>query len=344
MKKKMFGAGLAALFSVAMIMSASAGELTAEQVLLNYQEASAQATNFTAALTAGADITLSIPEADMSMGITGDMTMDMKAATNPLQVEMSADMNGSMMGQGGKMSMQMYMVPADDGSFEYYMGSDADDGNGMQWVLSTIDADTAGQLTEMIGNSGSGTLANMPINYELIDGTVDINGTPCYALTASLNWDDMMNLYTYAMQAVSTAAGQELPTDALPDEDTLAAMGSMLGGLELYVEMDVDAEDFRVVRMLADLNDSDWAALGTTVAAMMGLTDDEGNLMNVSLQGNDVSLECFYSYDTPVSVTVPQEVKDAAANVGNAMDLAGSVDLNSAAAAVGELESGQSAQ
>ena len=107
-----------------------------------------------------------------------------------------------------------------------------------------------------------------------------------------------------------------------------------LGGLKLNVEMDVDAESYLPIRLYMDMAGSDWVTLGAMIGGMMGLTNEDGSLMSISLDVNDLYLEYLYDYSTPVTVEIPQEVIDSATDMGSAADLAGS-----AAEMVGEVES-----
>lgn len=313
MKKKLFGAALAAFFSAAMVMGSFAGELTAEEIMEKSKAASESLNEVSATVDGKADVTLAFPDQNMTLGVTGSMGMYVAATLDPLAALVEASMTGDMMGQSGSMDMEIYMVPEDDGSLYVYAGMDQ--GEGLEWMLTSIDAKTVSQYTDML--KGGKAMSDLPISFTLADGTVDVNGTECYSLVASLGWEDIMNLYKAALEV----AGDAVPAESIPDEETLASVGALLGGLVVNFEMDVDTEKYLVQKLHIDLNGSDWVTLGATIAAMMGMTDDSGNLLSVSLDVNALYLDYYYDYGTPVSIEVPQDVVDNATNVGSATDL-----------------------
>ena len=313
MRKKLLGAALAACFSGAMVMGAFAGEMTVEQVLEKYAAATTEMSSFGAAVDGVANISLGVPDANMTMDMNGSTTMDMQMTIDPLAMEMSAQMSGEAMGQGGTMSMQMYMVPSENNTIKVYTGADA--GEGMEWSVTEVENEAVSQIKDMLANGEM--ITDLPIAFELKDGTVEVGGKQCYALVSSLTWEDAMNLYAYAIEAT----GGMIPVESILDEETMETMTYLLGGLVINFEIDVDTETFLPMRAHIDTEGSDWVSLGATVAAMMGLTDEEGNLMSVDLNVNDLHLDYTYNYDQEVSIEVPQEIVDVATDLGNAMDL-----------------------
>lgn len=327
MRKTLFGAAMAAIFSASMVMGSFAGEITVEEVLENYAAASAEVTEMNATAAGVADITLSMPEQDMTMGISGNIDMDMSVALDPIAAEITGSMEGSAMGQGGKADMHVYMVPAEDGSLATYAGVDM--GEGMEWALTTIDAESVEQFKELLANKAMDFSA-MPVEFELADELVEVEGTDCYELVAALTWEDMLAIFQMAVEQ----AGDAVPEGTLPDEETLQALGTMLGGLQVNMTIDVDAETFRPAYARIDFDGSDWVTLGAVLASVMGATDEEGNLLPLTLDVTDLYLEYFYDYETPVEIEVPQEVIDSAEDMGSTSDLSGVAEEM-----VGELES-----
>lgn len=320
MMKKLFGAALAVCFSAGMVMGSFAGELTAEEVLQNYMEAGQSISSLCANASGVADISLSVPDAEMTMGITGDMNMDLAATMDPLAIAASGTASGELMGEGGSISMQMYMVPEEDGSMTMYAG--VDQGEGMEWASTTMESETMDQIKQLMGNTEM--MKDLPIAFELADGTVSVNDTECYALVSTMGIEDMITLY----KAVAEKAGEALPADALPDDETMEMVSSLLGGLKLNIEIDVNAEDFTPVKARIDMDGSDWVTLGSVLASVMGLTNEDGSLMSVSLDVNDLYIEYLYDYTTEVAIEVPQEVIDQAVAAGSLEDLsAGAAEM-----------------
>ena len=326
MKKTLFGAALAACLSAGMVMGAFAGEMTADEVFQNYIEASGTASQIYASVVGEIDAQLAVPDAQMTIGGTGSMEMEVAATMDPLAIKAVGGMSGQMLDQGGEVNMEMFMVPDEDGSLKMYMGVDM--GEGMEYAVSTIDAETMEQIQGMMGNAD--LVAGLPISFELADGTVEANGKECYALVSTLGIEDIMNV----MNAALEKAGDAIPEGTMPDEDTMAMITSLLGGLKLNVEIDVDTESYLPIRLYMDMAGSDWVTLGAMIGGMMGLTNEDGTLMSISLDVNKLYIEYLYDYSVPVTVEVPQEVIDSATDLGNAADLA-----DDAAELVGEVES-----
>jgi len=314
MRKTLFGAAMAACFSASMVMGAFAGEMTVDEVMQKYVEASAGVTEANANAKGVADITLSMPEQETTMDIGGGLDLDMAFTLDPITVEVAGSMQGEAMGEGGQVDMHVYMVPAEDGGLSTYAGVDM--GEGMEWALTSIDAETVGQFQELLANKTM-DFSTLPISFELADGMADVNGTECYELVATLGWEDMLAVFQMAMEQ----AGDAIPEGTLPDEETLQAFGTLLGGLQMNFTIDVDSETFQPAYARIDFEGSDWVTLGAVLASVMGATDEEGNLLPMSLDVKDLYLEYFYDYSTPVAIEVPQEVIDNAQDMGNAADL-----------------------
>jgi hypothetical protein len=136
---------------------------------------------------------------------------------------MSAQMSGEAMGQGGTMSMQMYMVPSENNTIKVYTGADA--GEGMEWSVTEVENEAVSQIKDMLANGEM--ITDLPIAFELKDGTVEVGGKQCYALVSSLTWEDAMNLYAYAIEAT----GGMIPVESMLDEETMETMTYLLGGL-----------------------------------------------------------------------------------------------------------------
>lgn len=326
MKKTLFGAALAACLSAGMVMGTFAGEMTAEEVFQNYIETSGTVEQVSSHVDAKIDAQLSVPDAQMTLGGNGSMEMDVAAVMDPLTMKAVGTMSGQMMDQGGEANMEMYMVPDEDGSLKMYVGVDM--GEGMEYGVSTIEPEVMEQIKGMMGNADM--FADLPISFELADGTVEVNGTECYELVSTLGIEDIINIVNAAVEK----AGDVIPEGTMPDEETMAMVTSLLSGLKLNVAMDVDAESYLPIRLYMDMAGSDWVTLGAMIGGMMGLTNEDGSLMSISLDVNDLYLEYLYDYSTPVTVEIPQEVIDSATDMGSAADLAGS-----AAEMVGEVES-----
>lgn len=287
---------------------------TADDVLQKYVEASKDLGPVNADVNLDGQAAMEIPDAGTTIDLTAGGSMKLGGTLDPIQLGLDGTFQLSLMGENLNMGMQMYAVQNDDGSVSAYTGVDEGDGNGMQWSQDTLDAEEVSELTELLKNSNV-DFTTMPIEFTLGSQPADVNGKECYALTSVLTWEDVKNVISYSTEAakalVQQAGGDpdELDTEELTGE--IASLDQYLNGLTANLEIDVDTETYKAQKAHLDLNGSDWSALGGVLSESMGLTDDEGNPMSVNLSVSNAALDITYDYDTPVSVNVPEEAKNA---------------------------------
>lgn len=333
MRKNVLTTILTAGFAGMMMFSASAADLTADEVLSNYYEASKEVKSAAADVTMAADISVGVEEMDMTFDINGNADMSMIFSLDPIQYQIDADMSGSLMGQGGEMGMTMYMVD-EDGSLVTYMGLEA---TGLtpegetQWTKQAIPAEETSQLTDMMSTLTQVDMSDAPITYELADEMKDVNGTSCYVLTSAITSEDIPAIYSYAMEKVADLLPEEVSQSGqLPSEEDLSAITSMLTGLVINMEIDIDAETFKPMRMYADMEGTDWTMFEAIFANAFGLKKETGELLPVNFTVNSLYMEGTYDYSAEAVVTVPEEVKAAAQEIDPAAieDLAGSFGMS----------------
>ena len=320
MKKKLIGFGFAAVMSAAMAMNAFAGEVTVDDVLAGYAEASKNAREATAVVEGKADAVITVEEQG-SMTINGNADMNVAFSLDPFQIYTDAVMNGKMemMGQemGGEIAMTVYGVPEEDGTTTMYAGMN--EGQGMEWFKTAMPAEAMDMMKSMMENVNFSP-ADLPIEFTLSDELKDVNGTECYVLNTTLTWEDVMNCYSVVLEKVSEMLPEEAKAQ-LPDADTLNMAGAMLSGLQFNMEMDVAADTYLPMYLHIDLEGSDWVTLGAVIASMTGAQGEDGSLPSISLDVNELYLDYTYDYTTPVEVTVPDDVIAQAVDEGGVEDL-----------------------
>ncbi len=311
MRKNVLASVLAVGGACMMMFNAYGAELTVDEVMANYYEASKEAKSAAADVTMDADISVSVEGMEQAIDAVGHADMSMLFALEPIQYEINAKMNGSAMGMGGDLDMTMYMVD-EDGAIVTYSGVTMDEE--VQWIRQAIPAEDAQQLYDLIAQSSEMDLSDMPVTYELADEMTEVNGIECYTVTSTITAEDFINLYSYVMEK----AGDAIPEEAastMPTAEDLEMVTSVLAGLKVNLELDIAADTFKPIRMYMDTEGSDWTMIAAVFASMTGMTKEDGTLMSVDLDVKSLFMEAVYDYEAEVAVTVPDEVKEAAQEV-----------------------------
>ena len=303
MKKKMILSLCAAAAAALMSVNAFAGEVTLEEVLANFSASSKEATEFVCDVDMKADISIDLPDMDSTFGMGGEGSMNIACTTDPINVGSTGSFNASAMGEQFDVDFQMYAVTEEDGSLGTYIHAVANDED-TGWQYDALPAEDAAQILEM-AKSINVDWSQMPINFTLGDGTVDVEGHDCYQLLSTMTGAEIIDLFKYAMEMAAQTVGEEL-SEELPT-DQLDMIAPMLTGLVINMEIDVDSTEYLPMRMHMDLEGSDWTILGAVFAQYADLTNDDGTLMNVSIDVPALYIDYLYDYDAAVEISVPAE-------------------------------------
>ena len=296
-----------------MMLSGFDSAATVDDVLAKYQEASTNATEFSADMDLGVDVSLFVKDYDMSLGVKGNGDLSMACTTDPLAIGMDGAVTVDVMGESMNINLQQYMIPEEDGSLASYTytetpGEEEGEVNG-EWSKTSIPAEVVEKLMDMIKNGGV-DYSELPITFTLGDAPVDVNGAECYQLYTTLTFQDVLALIEYAVsKAGEEAAGQ------LPPTEELAAFEAYVGGIKVNLEIDVDTTTYLPACFHMDTEGTDWASIAALAASAMGLADEEGNPMEVELNVDSLYANAVYDYETPVSIVVPQEAIDSAQEI-----------------------------
>ncbi len=299
---------------------------TAEDVLAKYTEASKNATDANAKVNLDADVTLNVPSMGGAFQITGGGTMDVAATMDPLAFSEAGTFNYSAVGQEGNIGVEMYGVTEDDGSVTMYIGADMD--GEKQWQKQSIPAEDAQKLVEAAKN-GNLDFGDLGINFDLASAPVDVNGTECYQLTTQLGWDDLKNVLNKSVEMAANLGSEEVTEEQLQEVmsqlDQIEPIGSLF---KVNVELDVATDTYLPMGAKIDLVDSDWASLAALVGPMMGIENEDGTAADVELNVAALGMDFTYDYNTPVSVTVPDEAVNNAveADPSELADVAGAAE------------------
>ena len=324
MRKNLTTSVLAAAAALAMTFGASAAEVTVDEILENYYAASKEVTEAGADITMAADLSLSMEGQEESLTAAGDADMSMLFSLDPLQYEIHGSMSGSAMGMGGSLDMTMYMLE-EDGNVVTYTGINM--GEEQQWIKQSLPMGETGDFADLMAKAKEIDLSDAPITWVLAEDVIDINGIECYELTADLTAEDLINLFSYSMEKVGDLLPQEAVSQ-IPSAEDLQSMASVITGLNLHFEMDLDTETCKPMRIYMDTEGTDWTMIEAIAASMLSAPGEDGSLPALDINVNSLYMEALYDYDAEVAITVPEDVKAAAQEV----------DMNELAADLGSLE------
>ena len=275
---------------------------TAEDVLQKYVDSSKNVEKASADADFVLDASIAVPAADMTMGLSASGTEAIAMTMDPLAMKADASFDVSMMGQNLNVKVSIYGVTEEDGSFALYVLTDTGEGDA-QWQKTATDA---AQIQELIEKASTMQLdvSSLPLSFELAPAAVDVNGTECYELYASMGVADLLLVaQPYMDQIIPEGQG-------ITAED-IQTIGSLLSGIQFNISLDVDAETYKPMKVHLDLDGSDWTTIAALLASSFG-TDDAGNPYEVNLDVNAVALDIVYDYESPVEISVPEEALGAA--------------------------------
>ncbi|MDD3796056.1 MAG: hypothetical protein PHE06_08845 [Lachnospiraceae bacterium] len=303
MKKKLLISAVI-LGASAMMLTGFDSEATVDDVIKNYTEAGKNAKEFSAAIDLAAKASVSMTSetsgtSTMSMGMSG--SLNAAYLMDPLSMSVDGSLTVDAMGVGQDMTMQMYTVTGDDGGLDSYVkatSSNAEESTG--WEYSSVEADEVKQLTDlMTGNDFD--LSQLPFTFTLGDSAVDVNGTSCYQLLATMTYDELKPFLIEAM----SAAGEE---DEL-DEDGWSMVDAIMSGFVINMEIDIADDTYLPAKMHIDMDGSDFTAISQLFAYSMAESAEDGSLTlpEIALDVSSLYIDAVYDYTTPVDITVPAD-------------------------------------
>ncbi len=314
-KNVILGAALLGAASFAMLSGFDSAE-TADSVMQKAQEASQAATQTTADFDAAADITVE-KAGSSAVSLKGSVVMDIAAETDPLAAAVTGSLSGSITGTASDQDIAMdiasYVVTEGD-DIKVYAGADD------AWYVQDLEDSAAEQIQAMLADSSAIDTSDMPITFELSDEPLTLDdGTECYLLTTTLDWDALTELVNWAVEK-SEAATAEVSEDETEDingdavstlQTYMSIFGLVASDLQINVSYAVDTETYLPKYVLIDMDGSDWsnALLTQTIASVLGLADEDGSANDVTITVDELYMDILYDYEAEVDVTVPEDVK-----------------------------------
>ena len=319
MKKRLTTLLLAGIAGSAMVMGASAADITADEILQNAAVQSAAVNEINGDVLVKADGALTMD--DQAITLEADANVQVAAVKDPLTVKSIADvvLNLDVLGeqQNTDTHAEIYIVPDENGELVSYSGTS--DGETTAWTKSALGEEFSEQIKQIIGLGQ--TAPELPIEFNVSEDFADVDGIQCYELTASLTVNDILNVYNAYLETYKDALPEETLSQ-LPDEETLSSVAAMLSGLVINVTLDVANDNYEIEHFRIGTDGSDFSSLGMIIGLLMGAGSESEEMPTVSLDVNDLFIECFYDYSTPVEVVVPDEAIANAVDAGD-LDLAG---------------------
>lgn len=290
MKKQLF-AGLAIVTAASMLCGFSSTE-TVDSLGQKMNDACKGMTGMSASTNVNLDASIKISDGttstDMSVLISG--LMDIACTLDPIATKADGSFTLSAMGTTEEIPIQMYMIPAEDGTTKTYMHTD--DG----WSVNTDSTD----LSELIKTASDSSVSFSDLeewgySFELAPETTDVDGTECYLLSSVIDSDSLKTM----IEKASAMSGEDLTAD----EDISNAM-TLLSGLQLKIEDYVDTSTYLPVKIHVDINGSDLSALTQLLTASMG---EQAAGTSVDLTLNDASFDMTVSYNDVDEILVPAD-------------------------------------
>lgn len=339
--RKRLVATIAAGAAAVLMLSGFDSAMTVQGLTEKSKSAMAQVSSLKADLQGNASMNLNISQggeggATMDIPINGMFGLNMQLNLDPLQMMVEMEYKGEAMGQGADAKMSMYVLEKEDGSADAYLGTySSSETTVMQWNAETADAQQVGQLKEAVKAMLSGDFAaissladtgasvdpaaaaQVAANYQdqilsmtaLSPQSVMVNGKECYQLTADVSGSDLLPLMTEVM----AASGE------MTDDMSLQVMETVLSGIRIHMESDIDVQTYLPVYAVMDLGGSDFSAVGNMiVGSMMGGSTDGSASAAINI--NELKASGTFDGNSPVQITVPEEAKAAAVNVGTDID------------------------
>lgn len=296
MKKKVLFC-LAALGTASMLFGFDSAE-TAESILEKTQTAVMEnASGADTDMDINMDVSLDISDSttSSSIGIGASGNFDLAMNMEPAALSMDGKFDMSIFGQSQSMTMKMYGVTSEDGTFDTYVYSeDSASGEEGSWIHQS--SDLAGlNMEDFMEQTADVDFSEWGLDFELASDPVTVDGTECYLLTAVMD--------SSSFETILEKAAEMSDQNDLSDENTEMVM-SMLDGLKIKFEYYVDTASYFPVKFHMDLNDSDLSAISQYLAMSMGEMA-EGSSIELVL--NDISVDASMAYGDAKEIIVPEE-------------------------------------
>lgn len=332
--RKSIAAGV--LAASVFMLSGFDSAMTAPDVIDQGTKATAEKNFCTVNVTVDLDAGLQIgsdPDTAAMVPVTGSMAMAVAYQKDPAALQVTGNITGTVMGQDLSGDVMEYIVKNEDGTGTSYVrvttqdtsasGADSSDaastqssgGSDSGWQSTTVGADSMKLIEDSLNDaSGSDYSALMDTVKEsavLATAAATLNGQECYEVSYTVNGSDLK----------ATVDGLLDKSTSLSSLDATAREGldTLLGCLKAEIVTDYDTASLLPVHTTADFSGSDMTAVNDLLKSLdetsassdtEDLSYSEDYTMSAVL--NTLKVEADYDFDTAVSISVPDDVKNSA--------------------------------
>ena len=213
-------------------------------------------------------------ESGTTQNMKFDIDMNAQTTVDPEVCKIDGNMNMSFLNMNQSRGMKVYSVKEQDGSYTNYTFIDGQ----KAWSKAKANVNTDGMSELADFKSFEGVFDN----FQLADGTTDINNISCYKLTGTIEGENLSKILGSVKSLANT----------LKEGD--------LSGIKANVDFYVNAKDMTPVQVKVDLKDSD-------------LSNAFGTSGNEKLKANEYYVSVTYNgINTVDKIDVPEDVKNNA--------------------------------
>lgn len=324
-------AGLASV----LMLSGFDSAMTPQDLLDKAQKAQAEKDFGTIRIGLDADVVVQIGEeasTATNAPMTGQGDMTVSYTVDPFAVSISGNLEGSALGQSGQGTIQEYITENEDGTGSIYVGEEGStdggsqtEGSGMNWTAQSIDAGKMKTMKEAVTAARSGDYSTLQaagldiegIRKSLTDVStitsepVQAGGKECYEMVTPIGGDTFSSALDQLMNS-ELMKGKE----GSMDQSVLDMAGLMLQNMSMNLVTDYAADDLLPVHGEMDLSGSDFSWIGDMIAQISqaqaaGSDSGSSQIPAVSVNVNTLKGTVDYDFETPVSIVIPEEAKNA---------------------------------
>lgn len=267
----------------------------------------AQRDYYTADITGDMDLSIKMAQsgASANLDIKGSAQGLVAYQAKPFAVEMTMNANADLAGQqNASFSGSMFVVENEDGTGTLYAKSVVN-GEDNGWQVASVEKEQFDEFKRTM-NADSDLSQVTGLFGEMTD--TDVDGSSLQAMLS----DNMtiepeaQNIRGYECDTVSCAidGASVLSLVDLPSDD----MSGVLAGVKCDIQTAIDKDSNLPVQVNIDLSGSDFSDLA---AMFTSVTSESDKPAEVSVENRALGLTVSYDYDSPATVIVPEEAKQA---------------------------------
>ena len=307
-KKKFAAVAVTAVVAATMCIGCKAyADEAAFDRLTESAVALAQRDYYTADINGDMDLSIKMAQggASANLDIKGNAQGIVAYQAEPFAVEMTMNANADLAGQqSASFSGSMFVVDNEDGTGTLYTKSVVN-GEDNGWQVASIEKEQFDEFKRSL-NADSDLSQVTGLFGELTNTDVDVSSLQAMLSDNMAIEPESQNIRGYECDAVSCAidGASVLSLVNLPTDD----MSGVLAGVKCDIQTAIDKNSNLPVQVSIDLSGSDFSDLA---AMFTSVTSESDKPAEVSVENKALGLTVSYDYDSPATVIVPEEAKQA---------------------------------